>query len=131
MQLETPVRPMTESGVPRAVSEELDLTFTPLHKRCLGVAVGIVVGFAVCLATLIHLARAPGQPYPLILLSQYLPGYRVTYAGALIGLAWGFWVGFVIGWCFAFARNLVLSLTAFWFRARAEVQQGGSFLDQL
>ena len=65
------------------------------------------------------------------LLSQYLPGYRVTFAGALIGMAWGFWVGFVIGWCFALARNLVLSATAFWFRARAEVQQGESFLDHL
>jgi hypothetical protein len=117
--------------VPPAVSEELDLAFTPIHKRCLGVAVGIVLGVALCLATWVHLLRSPGQPYPLILLAQYFPGYRVTYLGAFIGLAWGFWVGFVIGWFFAFARNLMLSLTAFYFRARAEMQQGESFLDHL
>ena len=50
---------------------------------------------------------------------------------AFIGLAWGFWVGFVIGWFFAFARNLVMALTAFLFRARAEMEQSGSFLDHL
>ena len=37
----------------------------------------------------------------------------------------------IIGWFFAFARNLMLSLTAFYFRARAEMQQGESFLDHL
>jgi len=122
---------MSESGVPQAVSEELDLTFTPLHKRCLGVAVGVVFGVALFAVTLLHLRRSPGEPYPLVLLGHYFLGYRVTYLGAFIGLAWGFWVGFVVGWFFAFARNLCMALTAFWFRARAEIQQGGSFLDQL
>ena len=112
-----------------AVTRELDLTFTPLHKRCLGVAVGVVFGVLLCSATLMHLSRnGTGDPYPLILLRQYIPGYHVTYAGAFIGLAWGFWVGFVIGWFFAFARNLFL---AFWFRARAEMQQDVSFLEHL
>lgn len=132
MPLQSPVEPMSESGVPQAVSEELDLTFTPLHKRCLGIAVGVVFGVAMCALTLIHLARSPGEPYPLNLLGRsFFPGYRVTYAGAFIGMAWGFWVGFVMGWFFAFARNLCMALTAFWFRARAELQQGTSFFDHL
>jgi len=115
-----------------AVTEELDLTFTPLHKRCLGVAVGTVLGVLLFAATLVHLVRrGPDDPYPIVLLSQYLPGYRVSLGGAFIGLGWGFWVGFVVGWFFAFARNLVMAATAFWFRARAEMQQGGSFLDNV
>ncbi len=122
---------MTESGVPQAVADELDLTFTPLHKRCLGVAVGIVVGFVLFVATLMHIQRSPGEPFPLVLLGSYFPGYRVTYMGSLIGMAWGFWVGFVVGWFFAFARNLGMAITAFWFRARAEMQQGVSFFDHL
>ena len=121
----------SEQEVTREVSQELDLTFTPLHKRCLGIAVGIVVGLLVFGVTLVHMLRAPGEPYPLVLLQQYFIGYQVSFTGALIGLAWGFWVGFVIGWFFAFARNLVMAVTAFWFRAKAEVQQGVSFLDHL
>ena len=130
MRIETPIT-MPEQGVSQAISDELDLTFTPLHKRCLGVAVGVVLGVLLCAATLIHLQRSPGEPYPLILLRQYIPLYHVTYAGAFIGLAWGFWVGFVIGWTFAFVRNLCLAVTAFWFRARAEISQGVSFFDHL
>jgi hypothetical protein len=120
-----------EQDVPREIRDELDLTFTPIHKRCLGIAVGIVVGVLACSATLLHMLRSPGEPYPLILLQQYFVGYEVSFSGALIGLAWGFWVGFVVGWFFAFARNLALAVTAFAFRARAEVEQGVSFLDHL
>jgi hypothetical protein len=127
----TPVN-VSEEGVPRAISEELDLTFTPLHKRCLGVAVGVVLGTLVFALTLVHLARVgAGEPYPLILLQQYFPGYQVSFAGAFVGLVWGAWVGFVVGWFFAFARNLVMATTAFLFRARAEMEQSGSFLDHL
>jgi hypothetical protein len=95
-------------------------------------AVGTVLGVLLLAATLIHLVRlGPDEPYPLVLLGQYLPGYRVSLGGAFIGLGWGFWIGFVLGWFFAFARNLVMAVTAFWFRARAELQQSGSFLDQI
>jgi hypothetical protein len=121
-----------EEGLSRALSDELDLTFTPLHKRCLGVAVGIVTGALLFGVTIVHLLRAgAGEPYPLILLQQYFPGYRVSLGGAFIGLVWGAWVGFVIGWFFAFTRNLVMTTTAFVFRARAEIAQSGRFLDHL
>ncbi len=121
-----------EEGVSRSVSEELDLTFTPLHKRCLGVAVGIALGALLFTATLVHLVRrGADDPYPLVLLQQYFPGYQVSPMGAFVGLVWGAWVGFVAGWFFAFTRNLVMATTAFVFRARAEMRQSGSFLDHL
>lgn len=115
---------------------ELELAFAPLHKRCLGVAVGVALGLVVLAATLMHIARAPdedavGHVLPLHLLAQYFPGYTVSPLGALIGGLWGFWLGFVVGWCFAFARNLVLAATKVFFRARAELSENAGFLDHI
>jgi len=113
------------------LTDELDLAFTPIHKRCLGIAVGVVLGAFVFAITLLHMQRSPDEVYPLVLLQQFFIGYSVSFTGALIGLVWGLWVGFVLGWCFAFLRNLTLSLTAIVFRAKAELAQSRSFLDQL
>jgi len=113
------------------LNDELDLAFTPIHKRCLGIAVGTVLGTLVFTITLVHMLRSPEEVYPLVLMQQFLIGYSVSLTGALIGLVWGLWIGFVIGWVFAFLRNLTLSVTAFVFHAKAELAQGRSFLDQI
>ena len=110
---------------------ELDLVFTPLHKRCLGVAIGLVAAVLVLAATVVHVVRSPGNPYPLVLLSEYFPGYSVSWLGALVGAAWAFWAGFVAGWALAFVRNFVLASTAFFFRARAELAENRGFLDHI
>lgn len=113
------------------LTDELDLAFTPIHKRCLGIAVGVVLGASVFTITLLHMLRSPDEVYPLVLLQQFFIGYTVSFTGALIGLVWGLWVGFVLGWCFAFLRNLTLSITAVVFRAKAELAESRGFLDQL
>lgn len=116
----------------RRVEDELQLAFAPLHKRCLGIALGLVLGGLVAALTLLHLARSPDEPYPLVLLEQFFVwGYSVTPLGALIGAAWGFWVGFVLGWFFAFARNLTLAAAALIFRVRAELHESRGFLDHI
>jgi hypothetical protein len=115
----------------RELEGELDLVFAPLHKRCLGVAVGTALGALICGVTAVHVVRSPGEPYPLVLLQQYFPRYEVTWTGAAIGLFWGFWLGFVLGWSFAFLRNLALAITAFLFRARAELHENRGFLDHI
>ncbi len=115
----------------RSLQEELDLVFTPLHKRCLGVAVGVALALLVAAVTVVHLLRAPGDVYPLTLLAQYFPGYTVSPLGAFIGALWGFFVGFVIGWFFAFARNLVMAITKIVFRTRAELAENRGFLDHI
>lgn len=114
-----------------ALGAELDVAFSPLHKRCLGIAVGVVTGLVILALTLVHLVRSPEEPYPLILLEQYFPGYSVSVIGALVGMAWGFWIGFVVGWFFAFCRNATLSLTAILFRTRAELAENRGFLDHI
>ena len=111
--------------------EEFELAFAPLHKRCLGVAVGAGTGLLVLAVTLVHVARAPGDDFPLVLLQNYFVGYQVSLTGAFVGLLWGFWMGFVIGWFFAFARNAVLALTSIFFRARAELAEDVGFIDHI
>ena len=56
---------------------------------------------------------------------------QVSLAGAFIGMGWGFALGFVIGWVFAFCRNVVTGLTGFVLRTRAELQANRGFLDQI
>src|SRR5262245_21416888 len=125
------IQPMAVAEQEEAIESELDLAFAPLHKRCLGVAVGAALGLVVFALTVLHLLRSPGEPYPLVLLQQYFFGYEVSWFGALIGTFWAFWLGFVLGWTFAFLRNLVLAITAFVFRARAELDESRGFLDHI
>jgi hypothetical protein len=67
----------------------------------------------------------------LALLNQYFPGYTVSWTGALIGLAWGFALGFCAGWFVAFARNVVLAISLFMIRTRAELAETRDFLDHI
>jgi hypothetical protein len=108
----------------------LELAFLPLHKRAFGLAAGVALGLAVCGATIIQLLRV-GNGLPLELLEQYYYGYRVSWGGALIGLAWGFLSGFVMGWFFAFCRNLAVAAAVFAARTRAELAQLRDFLDHI
>jgi hypothetical protein len=130
MQTTTP-QAAVEEDLDEELHDELELAFTPIHKRCLGVAVGAVLGTAVFAVTMIHMVRSPDEVYPLVLLQQFFIGYSVSFSGALVGLVWGMWVGFVLGWTFAFLRNLTLTVSAFVFRAKAELAQGGGFLDHI
>src|SRR5687768_2835930 len=91
----------------RALERDIEVTLAPLHKRCLGLAFGVVLGLGLFGATLVHMGRSPSEPYPLSLLAQYFRGFEVSLAGAFVALGWGFAVGFVTGWFFAFCRNVV------------------------
>jgi hypothetical protein len=115
----------------RAMERDIQVALAPLHKRCLGLAFGCVFGLGLFAATLLHLWRSPGEDYPLSLLGQYFRGYSVSVPGAFVALGWGFAVGFVVGWIFAFCRNVVTGLTRFVLRTRAEIHANRGFLDQI
>ena len=115
----------------QALERDIQVALAPLHKRCLGLAFGTVFGMGLFAMTLLHMWRSPGEDYPLSLLAQYFRAYSVTWLGAFIALGWGFAVGFVIGWVFAFCRNVVTGLTRFVLRTRAELQANRGFLDQI
>ncbi|MGD8277933.1 MAG: hypothetical protein PVH00_07895 [Gemmatimonadota bacterium] len=113
------------------VLEVLRLAFAPLHKRAFGVAIGTAAGLLIAYATAFHvLFIAPGT-IRLDLLSQYFYGYRVSWAGVFIGGAWGFGVGFIMGWFAAFCRNLAVAISVFITRTRAELGQTRDFLDHI
>ena len=109
----------------------LERAFAPLHKRALGMATGLTAGLAVFVVTAFHVVAQPVNAPPLDLLAQFFYGYEVTWPGALIGLWWGFVVGFVTGWFVAFVRNLALATWIFVVRTRAELAQNRHFLDHI
>lgn len=116
---------------PRTAEERaLQLAFLPLYKRAFGVAAGVTLGVAIFLATLIQLVRI-GDGVPLALLGEYFYGYTVSLPGAFIGAGWGFVTGFVIGWFFAFCRNLAVATALFIARTRAELARMRDFLDHI
>jgi len=105
--------------------------FAPLHKTALGMALGLVLGGLLAAATLALVVQG-GYPEPnLNLLTQFFVGYSITWRGVLVGFLWGFGVGFVMGWGFALARNVVTWVWLSVIRSRAEMDQYSDFLDHL
>lgn len=108
------------------------LAFAPLHRLALGVATGVVMGGAIFLSTFCLLLKGGYPVGPnLSLLGQFMYGYTVTFSGAFVGLAWGFGVGFFLGWGFAVAHNVAIWLWLVVIRSRAEMDQYGDFLDHM
>jgi hypothetical protein len=124
-----------QSGEIREVEEELPraelLLFAPVDKRAFGAAIGAAAAAGVIALTIAEILL---QPKPTInpgLLSNFFRGYDVTWAGAAIGGAWAFFCGFCAGWFTAFVRNLVLALSLFMLRNRAELSDTRDFLDHI
>lgn len=107
------------------------LLFAPVDKRAFGVAIGAAVGVCTVLLTVAELLLRPTLSISPGLLSQFFKGYDITWAGAAIGGAWGFFSGFCAGWFTAFVRNLVLALSLFMLRSRAELNDSRDFLDHI
>ena len=114
-----------------AVLTELALAFAPLHKQALGIAVGLAAGLVMAAVTIIVLVRGAEREINLNLLAAYFYGYSVSWRGVLVGFGWAFLVGFTIGWFVAFCRNLVLAISLFLVRTRAELVQTRDFLDHI
>ena len=93
---------------------------------------GASTPFLVCFAiTTVYLIRAPEPPFQLALLAEYFYGFTVSWRGAVVALAWGFFVGFVAGWFVAFCRNLTMATLLFVTRTRAELTATRTFLDHI
>jgi hypothetical protein len=103
----------------------------PVHKVALGIAVGAVSGVAVFALTLFHVVLTPQDALGIALLSQYLAGYSVSWAGAFVGLFWGILIGFVAGWFVAFVRNVVIASRVLMIRGKADLAQSRDFLDHI
>ena len=115
----------TDPSLPRT----LELAFAPVHKRALGIAVGLVAGLAVAFITALVVLGAPPEAPNLELLDEDFFGYTVSLKGVLVGGLWGFLTGFVAGWFAAFVRNCVVAAWLLVVRAKAGLSN--SFLDHI
>lgn len=131
----TDAHPSDRHGTPEAgpepLPEEIALAFAPLHKRALGIAVGVTFGLLVFAVTAFHVLARPHEAIQLWLVSQYFYGYTVSWQGAFVGFFWGFFTGFVAGWFLAFSRNLLLATWIFLGRTKSELTATRDFLDHI
>lgn len=77
---------------------KLSSALARLNARAWGIALGLLFGGGLCLATLILVAEGgpnPGQH--LGLLRAYFPGYTVSPVGSVVGFVYGFVVGYATG----------------------------------
>jgi len=95
--------------------------FPKLDRLALGLSTGTMAAVVLFIATIaLVLKGGPVVGPNLQLLSQYLPGYSVTWHGSVLGLAYGFATGFIAGWSFAFLRNIAVFLSLAVMQQRAE-----------
>ena len=82
-----------------------------LNATVQGAVTGIIAGLALFIATNWLILGGGDVVGPhLSLLSQFFIGYRVTFVGSLIGFAYAFVAGFVIGYGVARVYNQVVDL---------------------
>lgn len=77
---------------------ELKRTLARLNARAWGIAIGLLMGGGLLLATMILVLKGgPNTGQHLGLLRAYFPGYSVSIAGSFIGFVYGFVVGYALG----------------------------------
>ncbi len=78
--------------------EHIEHAVMVLNEKLLGTVLGILFGSMLFLATnFLILKGGEHVGAHLALLSVFLPGYRVTFFGSLIGFFYMFVLGFIIG----------------------------------
>ena len=91
--------------------EVIEKAVVRLNAKLTGFVLGFLFGFGLFLATLILVIKGGQVVGPhLGLLSQYFPGYRVTFLGSFVGFFYGFLTGFWIGWVIGAVYNKVAEL---------------------
>ena len=82
-----------------------------LNALIYGGVTGLVVGLSLFIATnWLVLQGGPVVGPHLALLNQFFIGYRVTFAGSFIGLAYGLGAGFIAGYSVARIYNWLVEL---------------------
>jgi hypothetical protein len=107
MASETPAKDALTDQEQRAIEQAL----VRLNGHAWGVALGLLAGLAIFVATAFLLLRGGPHVGPhLALLSVYLPGYQVTWTGAVIGLFYGLLLGYASGWAIGALYNRLVRL---------------------
>jgi protoporphyrinogen oxidase len=106
--------------------------FLKLDRVAFGTSLGLVSGLGLWLATIFLVLKGGDLVGPnLQLLSQFFPGYEVSFWGGFVGLAYGFGCGFIGGWLYALVRNFTVFLCMASIHRRAEAPFLRRLLDHL
>jgi protoporphyrinogen oxidase len=125
-------QPMVPERFIPALDRAVLKSLARMDKLAFATAIGTVSGFAVFIATIWFLVRAPiGGGPTLWLLSQYFYGYTLTIKGAFVGLGYSFFWGFFFGWLFAYLRNLVIGIFLYYVKKEAEASSFKNLLDYI
>jgi hypothetical protein len=82
-----------------------------LNGRAWGIAVGLLLGLGLFVATNFLVLKGGAQVGPhLGLLAVYLPGYRVSFAGSVIGFVYLFVIGYGMGRVIGSVYNRMVSI---------------------
>ena len=94
-----------------AIEKMVLIELMRLNGLILGLVLGLLFGFGIFLATIILLLKGGEVVGPhLSLLGQFFIGYTVSFPGSLIGLVYGFFSGFGVGYIIAGLYNWMASL---------------------
>ena len=78
--------------------ETLNRAIRRLNARAWGISIGLLLGGGLFIATNVLVLRdGPNVGQHLGLLSVYLPGYKVTFLGSLVGFVYLFVLGYALG----------------------------------
>ncbi len=90
---------------------ELQRVTLRLNAQAWGVSFGLLLGVGLFVATIVLVAKGgPNVGQHLGLLREYLPGYRVTVAGAFLGFIYAFFFGYALGRIIGVVYNKVATL---------------------
>lgn len=91
-----------------AEEEQVEKAVMLLNSKLLGIVLGFLAGVGLFLITnFLVLKGGPHVGLHLGLLSNFFPGYRVTFLGSLIGFFYAFAVGFLSGMVLGAVYNKV------------------------
>jgi hypothetical protein len=90
---------------------ELSRSVARIQAGVLALVFGVLGGFGLFIMTVwLILMGGPKVGPHLQLLSNYFPGYSVTWSGGIIGFFWGMLVGGIIGWSIGQLYNRIVSI---------------------
>lgn len=94
------------------MNDQLEGALLRLNARAWGIAVGLLLGLGLFLATNILVLRGGEVVGPhLSLLGVFLPGYSVTFVGSLVGFVYLFVIGYAFGRLIGAVYNRLVRLS--------------------
>jgi len=90
---------------------ELSRAIARIHAGVLALVFGLIGGFGLFAMTAWLILKGGPEVGPhLQLLSNYFPGYSVTWGGGILGLFWGMLIGGIVGWSIGQIYNRIVSI---------------------